>query len=147
MPIIAISQPRLAIIAHMRWAMKPGESFMTVILAPDLASSATAASRTPASAPGAVMTVRRLAVSPVRSTAMVRLGSRPSSIAVVVQSLPMGATRIGLLPSSAPSILAPSAAIRPTSFLLCVSMMTTLDAGTVEVGWSAPGSTLAPLAS
>src|SRR6266404_2955818 len=96
MPIIAISQPRLAIMAHMRWAMKPGESLITVTLVPDLANSATAASRTAASAPGAVMTVRRLPVLPVRSTATVRLGSSSSSIAVVVQSLPIGATGIDL---------------------------------------------------
>ena len=132
MPIIAISQPRLAIIATMRWATKPGESLIRVTLAPDLASRAATESRTTGSAPGAVIMVRRLAVSPVRSTATVRLGSRPSSIAVVVQSLPIGATRIGLLPSSAPSILAPSALTRLTSFWLCVSMMTTLLAGSTD---------------
>ena len=75
------------------------------------------------------MTVRRLPVSPVRSTAMTRLGSSSSSTAIVVQSLPTGATRIGLLPSSAPSILAPSDAIRLVSCLLWGSMITTLDAG------------------
>src|SRR5882724_9636180 len=32
MPIIAISDPRLAIISHMRWAMKSGESLITVTL-------------------------------------------------------------------------------------------------------------------
>src|SRR4029450_4421993 len=102
MPIIAISQPRLAIMAHMRWAMKPGESLISVTLAPVRARMAAAASRTRSSAPGAVMMVRRLAMSPVRSIATVRRGSRPRSTTVVVQSLPIGATRIGLRPAAAP---------------------------------------------
>src|SRR5258706_364588 len=51
MPIIAISQPRLAIIATMRWAMKPGESLIRVTLAPVRARIAAAASRTSSSAP------------------------------------------------------------------------------------------------
>ena len=114
--------------------MKPGESLITVTLVPDLASSATVASRMTGSKPGAIMIVMRLDMSPVRSTATVRFGSRPSSTAVVVQSLPIGATRIGLLPSSAASIFAPSLFSRLISLVLCVSMMTTLEAGTCEVG-------------
>ena len=131
----------------MRWAMKPGESLIRVTLAPVRARIAAAASRTSSSAPGAVMMVRRLAVSPVRSTATVRLGSSARSTTVVVQSLPTGATRIGLLPSSAPSALAPVAITRFTSLSLWVSISTTLAAGTTEGTWSAPGSIFWPLAS
>ncbi len=129
MPIIAISHPRLAIIAHMRWAMKPGESLIRVTLVPDLANIAAAASRTAASAPGGVMIVMRLAVSPVTSTATTRLGSSSRSIASVVASLPTGATRIGLLPSSTASVSAPEATTSCTSFSLWLSITTALVAG------------------
>ena len=71
-------------------------------------------------------------MSPVRSIATVRRGSRPRSTTVVVQSLPIGATRIGLLPSSAPSACAPAAMTRPTSFSLWLSITTTRVAGTTD---------------
>ena len=93
------------------------------------------------------MIVMRLLASPVRSTATVRVGSRPRSIAVVVASLPIGATRIGLLPSSIASMLQPAATTSAISFSLWLSITTALGAGGTDGRWSAPGSTLAPLAS
>ena len=55
-----------------------------------------------------------------------RRGSRPRSTAVVVASLPIGATRIGLLPSSAARVFAPAATTSWTSFSLWLSITTAL---------------------
>src|SRR6185295_660878 len=88
-----MSQPTLTIWATTRCATKPGESLITETGTPSNASIAWAAARTSLRVAGLTISVRRLAKPNRGSTPTVRAGSRPSSSAVVVTSLPSGATK------------------------------------------------------
>src|SRR5216684_1986050 len=93
MRICMMSQPTLTMCATTRCATKPGESLITDTGTPSAASRPCAASRTSGWVTGVVISVRRLRKPKRGSTATVRVGSRPSSRAVVVASLPRGATK------------------------------------------------------
>src|SRR5437899_2126944 len=88
MRICMMSQPTLTMCATTRCATKPGESLITDTGTPSAASRPCAASRTSGRVTGVVMRVRRLAKPNSGSTATVRVGSRPSSRAVLVASFP-----------------------------------------------------------
>ena len=105
----AISQPRLAIIATMRWAMKPGESAIQCdlpILRED-GDNAIADIRAPT--PGAAIRVTRVASDPVASSATTRRASSPVRAPEMrCQSSPSGVTRIAHSPSSCCKNLRPA---------------------------------------
>src|SRR5215471_4546164 len=93
MRICTMSQPTLTMCATTRCATKPGESLITDTGTPSKASLACAAARTSFRVAGLTIKVL-LFENPKRgSTPTVRVGSRPSSSAVALMSLPNGATK------------------------------------------------------
>ena len=111
----------------MRWAMKPGESLISVTLVPALANIAAAASRTCGSPLGGIMIVMRLLASPVRSTATVRFGIEAAldrgGRGSPCRSAPPGSGSCRRRPRAS---CAPAATTSSTSFSLWLSITTAL---------------------